>query len=288
MSTDSPPPSQLPFELYEEIIDRLYDHPPALRSCALTCRSFVLKSQRHLFSNIDLSTEPEHQYDHPSFADACRFRIILERSPHLASYVLNLRITSNSQALRLKATGESAGDSRFAKKRRLEEAVIYCLCQFRHLRCLSVDTRYRSSTCTNPEFLEALKDAVALPSFICLDQSSMSALLFEQRRRLPYLSLCIGEGGLMAIPENLSLEQRRNRCKVELLRVTQVKMAMASYLSNYLAGLLNIENLQCLYITAEGFTYHNHDLMELLKVCGKNLKEFILHLQLKGRNDFGE
>ncbi|KAF9545223.1 hypothetical protein CPC08DRAFT_755727 [Agrocybe pediades] len=285
MPTTSSPSSRLPFELYEEIIDCLYDHPPALRSCALICRSFVLKSQRYLFCNVDLSTDPEHQYGHPSFADGHRFRTILEGSPHLASYVLNLRITSNSQVLRRKAAVESEGDSSFARKRRLEEAVIYCLLQFHHLRCLSVDTRYRSSTCTNPEFLAALKDAVTLPSLVCLDQSSMLALLFMQRNLLPYLSLCIGEAGLVAIPENPSPEQRRNRCRVEFLRITQAKMAMASYLNNYLVGLLNIENLQCLYVTAEGIPYHYYNIMELLRACGQNLKELIFHVELRGYSD---
>ncbi|KAF9555814.1 hypothetical protein CPC08DRAFT_119374 [Agrocybe pediades] len=224
MFTTSSHSSRLPLELYEEIIDCLLDHPPALRSCALTCRSFVLKSQRYLFSNVDLSTDPEHQYGHPTFADGHRLRKILECSPHLASYVVNLRITSSTLVMRPKTAEER--EVHLARKQRLEEAVVYCIRKFRHLRCLSIDTWYRSSTCTNQEVLKALQSAVALPSLVCLDQSSMLPSLFMQRSRLSYFSFPIGKGGVGIIPpENPSHEQRRSRCRVEFLRVTQVKMA---------------------------------------------------------------
>ncbi|KAF4614534.1 hypothetical protein D9613_002451 [Agrocybe pediades] len=276
--------SRLPQELYDEIIDHLSDHPPTLRSCALTCRSFVVKSQRHFFCNVALSTEPGHpevqwyKSDIFSFADADRFRSILEGSPHLASYVLNLRITSNSHIQKRIDKNERAMHQ--SRKEKLEEDVTFCLRQLRSLRCLSIDTRQVSPTFTNPEFQNALKDAVALPSLICLDQSTLTELLFTQRRSLQYLS--ISSEGFSEYP---SPGRGHNWCRVEFLHIRQAGFNAPSNLNHYLEQSLDIRNLKCLHIIA-GTTWFSHSLIpDLLRVCSKNLEEFVFDLNYDGDSE---
>lgn len=51
--------SRFPTELYERIIDHLWDDPDTLRSCSLVCRSMVPRSRLHLFVDIRLSSSKE-------------------------------------------------------------------------------------------------------------------------------------------------------------------------------------------------------------------------------------
>ncbi|KAF9543183.1 hypothetical protein CPC08DRAFT_700554 [Agrocybe pediades] len=170
----------------------------------------------------------------------------------------------------------------------MEEDVTYCLRQLSHLRCLSVGTQYRSLTAENePEFIEALKNVASLPSLICLRQFSMFDLLFKQRTHLPYLSICIGEGGLVHLPaEPDPLSKPRNRCQVEFLRVTQGSIARALHRYSrkiHLEQLLDIEKLRCLFILASNLSpFKTQNMLNLLHVSHYNLQEFILYLSSPG------
>lgn len=47
-------PPELPVELYEVIIDELWDDRPALLACSAVCRAFLPTSQKHLWSKAHL------------------------------------------------------------------------------------------------------------------------------------------------------------------------------------------------------------------------------------------
>ncbi|KAH9835317.1 uncharacterized protein C8Q71DRAFT_113496 [Rhodofomes roseus] len=56
MYTPSPVP-QLPPELWEQVIDHLWNDTPTLRECSLTCRVFFTSSRYHLFYRIELCSQ---------------------------------------------------------------------------------------------------------------------------------------------------------------------------------------------------------------------------------------
>ena len=74
---------RVPFELSDYIIDFLHDDPKALRSCALTCYSWLFASRFHLFRSISLQNR--------SVADP--LERLLRASPELGLYVRDLTVT---------------------------------------------------------------------------------------------------------------------------------------------------------------------------------------------------
>ncbi|OCH90374.1 hypothetical protein OBBRIDRAFT_730925, partial [Obba rivulosa] len=69
---------QLPQEMTDTIIDFLHDDAAALRSCSLTCRTWLVRSRHHLFSEIKLQG---------GTASIALFARLLSFAPHLAPYV---------------------------------------------------------------------------------------------------------------------------------------------------------------------------------------------------------
>ncbi|KAK0460438.1 uncharacterized protein EV420DRAFT_1532185 [Desarmillaria tabescens] len=73
----------LPQEIVDAIIDELKDYQHDLKSCSLTCRSFVPQTRVHLFTTIELSSNKRCQ----------QFVSMRSSSPHdLSVYIKGLRI----------------------------------------------------------------------------------------------------------------------------------------------------------------------------------------------------
>jgi len=90
-----PLPVPLPAEIYELIIDVLFDSRQTLRSCALVCHLFAQRAQKHLFARVDF-TRPVRtakrilgRYIWPTE----RFLQLLTVSPHIAPHVKHLHIS---------------------------------------------------------------------------------------------------------------------------------------------------------------------------------------------------
>ncbi|KAK0463307.1 hypothetical protein IW261DRAFT_158827 [Armillaria novae-zelandiae] len=74
----------LPPEIIDAIIDELKDYTYDLKSCSLTCRSFVSQTRVHLFTSIELSSSRRCQ----------QFMIMRSSSPydHLSAHIWSLTI----------------------------------------------------------------------------------------------------------------------------------------------------------------------------------------------------
>ncbi|PBK85396.1 hypothetical protein ARMGADRAFT_563837 [Armillaria gallica] len=73
----------LPQEIVDAIIDELKDYKHDLKSCSLTCRSFVPQTRVHLFTSIELSSNKRCQ----------KFMVMRSSSPYdLSSYIRSLTI----------------------------------------------------------------------------------------------------------------------------------------------------------------------------------------------------
>ncbi|CCM00077.1 uncharacterized protein FIBRA_02104 [Fibroporia radiculosa] len=72
----------VPPELWDDIIDCLWNDRPALLACTLTCRAWLPRARFHAFHSISV-------VDLSSFK---RLHRLLDASPHLASYVRRLSI----------------------------------------------------------------------------------------------------------------------------------------------------------------------------------------------------
>lgn len=86
------PSPRLPIELIEAIIDEL-DDETTLRACALVSRTFVYRSQSHLFRTIDLDCN--RRGTRKRYHD--RFHRLLRAKPHLGMYVRVLRLGDDSE-----------------------------------------------------------------------------------------------------------------------------------------------------------------------------------------------
>lgn len=73
----------LPQEIVDAIINELKDYKHDLKSCSLTCRSFVPQTRVHLFTSIELSSDSRCQ----------KFMVMRSSSPYdLSSYIRSLTI----------------------------------------------------------------------------------------------------------------------------------------------------------------------------------------------------
>ena len=102
----------LPQELVDTIINWLSDDVESLRASSLVSRHFVSPSQKHLFSTIELLSEPHCRLYLPSRAQKApaqfptstfiaKFADLLESSPHLASYVHRLILSDDLSEAKL-------------------------------------------------------------------------------------------------------------------------------------------------------------------------------------------
>ncbi|SJL13251.1 uncharacterized protein ARMOST_16690 [Armillaria ostoyae] len=74
----------LPQEIIDVIIDKLKDYKHDLKSCSLTCRSFVPQTRVHLFTSIELSSNGRCQ----------KFMAMRSSSPYdLSAYIRSLTIS---------------------------------------------------------------------------------------------------------------------------------------------------------------------------------------------------
>ncbi|KAF9545228.1 hypothetical protein CPC08DRAFT_393358 [Agrocybe pediades] len=164
---------RLPQEMYDEIISFLQDDPITLRSCALTHRSLLFASQKHIFNSLILDTG----LGKPVGSDEARFKYffiapnqlhsILQRSQYIGAYVRNLRITTNLTCLMQSREWEIGLTDKEMEQTHVE-SLTFCLQQFRYLECLSVrpalpEENYKLAW-KNPEFLQAVQNLVSLPS----------------------------------------------------------------------------------------------------------------------------
>src|SRR6266545_1836433 len=89
-------PRELPLDLYDEIIDNLWDDKAALKACSVARRAMTVSSQRQLFQRIVLCGRPS-LYDYrgpprrlgPALSN---FVQLLVQSPRIAGYVTCLQI----------------------------------------------------------------------------------------------------------------------------------------------------------------------------------------------------
>ncbi|KAJ6516445.1 hypothetical protein C8R45DRAFT_1087509 [Mycena sanguinolenta] len=75
----------LPQELFDHVIDQLFDDMPTLRSCALVSRNFHLSSRHHTLTHLRLGPiDEEHSID--------ELEGILAKSPHLITRVHSVHL----------------------------------------------------------------------------------------------------------------------------------------------------------------------------------------------------
>lgn len=89
IATSEASPSEvclLPVELTDRIIDFLRDHHGALKECALAGRTLLPRCRFHRFHSISLSVQ-----------NISQFTTLLQSSPHLSFYVLELRINAKER-----------------------------------------------------------------------------------------------------------------------------------------------------------------------------------------------
>ncbi|KAK0184480.1 hypothetical protein F5146DRAFT_239897 [Armillaria mellea] len=80
----------LPQEIIDAIIDELKDYKYDLKSCSLTCRSFVPQTRVHLFTSIELSSNRQCQ----------KFMAMRSSSPYdLSAYIRSLTINFRRSVL---------------------------------------------------------------------------------------------------------------------------------------------------------------------------------------------
>jgi hypothetical protein len=83
---------KLPQELINTIIGHLHDEPRTLRVCSLVCSSLLHTSQRHFFRRIVLLPPNARYGRRGDISYSQRLHWLLLRSPHIATYIQELRV----------------------------------------------------------------------------------------------------------------------------------------------------------------------------------------------------
>ncbi|KAF4615650.1 hypothetical protein D9613_012486 [Agrocybe pediades] len=273
---------RLPQEMYDEIISFLQDDPITLRSCALTHRSLLFASQKHIFNSLILDTG----LGKPVGSDEARFkyffiapnqlRSILQRSQYIGAYVRNLRITTNLTCLMQSREWEIGLTDKEMEQTHVE-SLTFCLQQFRYLECLSVrpalpEENYKLAW-KNPEFLQAVQNLVSLPSLRCFDHCSPMDLAYNLKNHIEYLSMYAETG------PNLSTSatpQTNRRCSVDFLQIWHNDIYGSTVLNPHLQEFLDIGNLKGLCIRSGHDRHLSADVDYLLRACEKSLLHLIL------------
>jgi len=76
----------LPGELWDHIIDHLFDDSASLAACSLVCRGWLHTARVHLFRSITIAGDYAHLEG---------FEQLLMRSPHIARYIRKLKISES-------------------------------------------------------------------------------------------------------------------------------------------------------------------------------------------------
>jgi hypothetical protein len=91
---------KLPQELFDIIIDNLDDFPWTLHNCALVCHSWVHLSHRHLFHRIVLFPPRRSIRGSGDVSHCWRLHRLLLRSPHIATYIQELKVYEGQEEKR--------------------------------------------------------------------------------------------------------------------------------------------------------------------------------------------
>ncbi|KAF9523215.1 hypothetical protein CPB83DRAFT_698226 [Crepidotus variabilis] len=86
-TTCQPQPTQIPFDLYEVIVEELFqsNNDDSLKFLSLACHNLLGLCQRRIFRNITISWSTSK-----CIAQTSRLWFILSSSPHLLSYIRGL------------------------------------------------------------------------------------------------------------------------------------------------------------------------------------------------------
>ncbi|KAJ7838072.1 hypothetical protein B0H14DRAFT_2790033 [Mycena olivaceomarginata] len=90
---------RIPQEIWDKTIDNLQNSPKTLKFCSLVCRSFVARSQFHIFSTISVHRAPNSDCFKRSLQKKWLARLIrlvdnIKSSPHLIPYVHTIDVES--------------------------------------------------------------------------------------------------------------------------------------------------------------------------------------------------
>jgi len=88
---------RLPLEICHHIIDQLCDQPDVLKTCSVVSKSWTAQSQKHIFSTIRFSDDPDvvawrNAFPDPTNSPACHARTLIVNHPkgfpenHLSSF----------------------------------------------------------------------------------------------------------------------------------------------------------------------------------------------------------
>ncbi|KAF9555813.1 hypothetical protein CPC08DRAFT_119169 [Agrocybe pediades] len=258
----------------------------SLRTCSVTARTFVNRSQKHIFSSLALLTSTQ-QLNSPKEVKEVNpesrlfvitphhLRWILENSPHIAHYVHYLRLVTPTHPV---LPSETTKDEEQLHRTNIS----FCLRQLSRLKGFSIDAGVLTSDSSG--FFQAVQDAAISTALTCLHYSSLPNIFLSQRRHIEYLSFCIGlplgDSFAQAAPESddIAPGQPRTRCTVRNLMVKLLaKGTTAGDLTGYLNRSLDITNLETLAATVAASTLYHINMRNILDVCGKNLQRFVLN-----------
>jgi len=140
----APSPS-MPLELWEQIIDCLSDDKTTLKSCSLTCQSWLPRTRYHTFSRVSIHS-----------SNCAAFTKLLESSSDVGSFIESLTIVGN-----FPWTGVHEPLHQWLKS--MPAWVPSRLPRIRHLEMLqvSIDKKISSS------FLELLRTVTSLSLLFC-------------------------------------------------------------------------------------------------------------------------
>ena len=190
---------RLPPELAHEIIEYLWDDRSALKSCALTCHSFVASSQRQLFSSVVLELQSADGMTSSAGATGANFKCVLERSPHIAGYVRGLEINN------LESISDCTAESR------TYQTLILCLAPLRNLRALKLRCHHGRldpegwRTFVHGTALHTLLETLQLHKIIHLDFDRFPLAMASRCSAVRHLAL--------RLPETQSLDPTAGTCR---------------------------------------------------------------------------
>ena len=128
--------SPIPFDILENIIDTLAadddENSTFLKPCALTCRSLLHRSRKHIFRTIVIGHPTNLTDERPKLFSQMPSRLsrLMSRTPELADYVRVLKI------------GVGTGEKYYSKCRQLPST----LRRFKHVESLTLSARSASRT----------------------------------------------------------------------------------------------------------------------------------------------
>ena len=108
----------LPPEILDLIVDHLHDEPATLETCCLTCKSWIHRTRKHLFANIEFRPPGPNieswaeTFPDPTNSPAHYTRTLSIHHPHLIESVYADTISSFCSVVRLDVITGQRGDER--------------------------------------------------------------------------------------------------------------------------------------------------------------------------------